>query len=312
MKIAILGVGALGSFFGAMLARYGADVTLFVRNEAHRQAIADQGLKLQIDTGDEIVTPNVAPPSHAKASVDLVMVFSKTGATRAVLAAVPGLIGPETRLISLQNGLGNQDVLAEFAPMDHVIYGTTTTPADLIAPGRVASHGPHLSQFKAATANAQTMVMAERLATLLNAADMPSVVNADIDAVIWGKVAFNTAMNSICALYAAPAGIVASTPYLTELAIAVAMESCDVAAASGVTVDREKVRQTINMSMHDHATHKPSMVRDVEAGKITEIDALNGAVVALGDQHQVPTPLNKTMLALIKGVEAQYASGQAE
>lgn len=306
MKFAIVGVGALGSYFGGMLAKAGHDVTLVIRNKAHRNAITASGLYLENDTGRHGTTPTIASPDDLHHPADIVFVFTKTGATKAALAAVPSLIGPATRLVSLQNGLGNQHVLARFAPLDHVVYGTTTTPADILAPGIVASHGPHLSQFNAATDNADTLKIASHLAITLNEADMPAKLNADIDRVIWGKVAFNTAMNSICALLEESAGIVARVPELTDLAHAVAMESCDVAAAVGLEIDRDGVKRTISMSMNDHATHKPSMVRDVEAKRLTEIDALNGAVIALGQDHGVPTPRNETMLALIKAREAQY------
>lgn len=308
MKFAIIGVGALGSYFGGMLAKAGQDVTLVVRNEAHRAAIQAGGLTLKNDAGSHLVHPVTCAPGAVTNPVDIVFVFTKTGATRAALAAVPALIGPETRLVSLQNGLGNQHVLAEFVPLDRVIYGTTTTPADLVAPAEVASHGPHLSQFNDTGANSVTTHMATDLAALLSAADMPANHNPDVDRVIWAKVAFNTAMNSICALLGAPAGIVAEVPHLTGLAHAVAMESCDVAAAAGIDIDRDAVKRTISMSMHDHATHKPSMVRDVDAKRLTEIDALNGAVIALGRDYDVPTPRNETMLALIKAREAQYTT----
>lgn len=306
MKFAVIGVGALGSYFGGMLTRAGHDVTLVIRNDAHRTAIQADGLRLHNDAGDHILHPAIIAPESVSQPADIVFVFTKTHATRAALSTVPALIGPATCLVSLQNGLGNQHVLAEFVPVDRVIYGTTTTPADMVAPGVVASHGPHLSQFNNAGDNPETAHITSTLAAILSAADMPATHNPDVDRVIWAKVAFNTAMNSICALLGEPAGIVARVSHLGELAQAVAMESCDVAAAAGMEIDRDAVKRTIAMSMHDHATHKPSMVRDVEAARPTEIDALNGAVIALGRTYNVPTPRNETMLALIKAREAQY------
>jgi len=311
MKFAVVGVGALGTYFGGMLAKAGHDVTLVIRNDAHRGAIETAGLRIENDAGAHIVHPKTCAPDAVSEPADLVFVFTKTGSTAAALGAVPALIGDHTRLISLQNGLGNQHALGEFVPLHRVIYGTTTTPADIEVAGSVSSHGPHLSQFYAAYADdeepdAETIRLVNELAARLNAAEMPAKVNEEIDRVIWGKVAFNTAMNSICALLGAPAGIVADVPELTRLAHAVAMESCAVARACGIAIDSDAVLQTISMSINDHATHKPSMVRDVEAKRLTEIDALNGAVIDLGQRHNVPTMLNETMLALVKGRESLY------
>ena len=304
MKVGFIGVGALGSLFGGALADAGHNVTLVIRNEAHRNAVCRSGLKLVRDSGESIVKMPTIAPTETHEPFDVIFVFTKTGATAQAIRAVSHMIDDATCLVSVQNGLGNDDLLADFVGYERVIYGTTTAPADLLGPGHVVSHGQHLTQINAARADSAKI--AAQLATMLTSADMPTVVNDDIDAVIWGKVAFNTAINAICALVKGTPGTLADSAYLSNLARAVVMESCAVAHADGIMIDPQNVLAIIEMAGREHRTHKPSMVHDVMAMRQTEIDALNGAIIALGKKHNIATPLNETLFALIKGVEAQY------
>ncbi|MEC9141271.1 MAG: 2-dehydropantoate 2-reductase, partial [Pseudomonadota bacterium] len=265
----VVGVGALGSYFGGALAASGHDVTLLIRNREHRNAIRAKGLELRLDSGSSVIHPNVIDAESADQAglADIVIVFTKTGATRAALADAMPVIGPKTRLLSLQNGLGNDGVLAEFVPVERVIYGTTMAPADIVAPGIVESHGAHLSQFRAATDDATTIDMATRFAAMLNEAGIGATVNPDVDRVIWAKVSFNCAMNSLCALLGTTPGPVLDSAELRDLAIATAMESCDVAAAIGIEVDRDGLLKTLELVQREHRHHKPSMLVDFLAGR---------------------------------------------
>lgn len=308
MRLMIVGVGALGSYFGGALSASGRDVTLLVRNREHREAIRANGLELRLDSGTSVIHPTVVDAEMAGEAglADIVIVFTKTGATRAALADAKPVIGPDTRLLSLQNGLGNDSALAEFVPRERVIYGTTMAPADIVAPGVVESHGAHLSQFRAATDDAATIDMATRFAEMLNGAGISAKVNPDVDRVIWAKVSFNCAMNSLCALLGTTPGPVLDSSELRDLAIATAMESCDVAAAIGVAVDRDGLLKTLELVQREHRHHKPSMLVDFLAGRPTEIESLNGAVAALGRKNGVPTPRIQTLLALVRAHESQY------
>ena len=312
MKIMVVGVGALGSLFGGGLSAAGHDVTLLIRNEAHRDAIRKDGLALRLDDQVVTATPHIVNSEDARDAgiADLVLVFTKTGSTRMALAAANPVIGPDTRLVSLQNGLGNADVLAEFVPVERVIYGTTIAPADLTKPGVVTSHGKRLSQFRAAGDNLVTAKMAVQLAVMLNAAGLEAIVNPDVDSVIWGKVAFNCAMNSLCALLHLTPGPLLDSEELFKLVTDVTGEVADVAAACGVVVDRDGLQRTLDMVHREHRDHRPSMLVDVMARRRTEIDAINGAVVALGEKHDVATPRTQTLLALMHAYESNYLGDQ--
>ena len=308
MRIMFVGVGALGSYFGGALAEAGHDVTLLIRNKAHRDAIRADGLILHRDGVEARIDPVVVDTETAGDAgiADIVIVFTKTGATKAALQAATPVIGPDTRLVTVQNGLGNAEALAAFVPMDQVIYGTTMAPGDMVAPGVVSTHGSHVTQFRAAGENPVTARMADDLAAMLSAARIDTRVNPDVDRVIWAKVAFNCAMNSLCALLDTSPGPLLDSGEMKALVTATIMEGCDVAAAVGVEVDRDGVRRTLDMVHREHREHVPSMLVDFRNRQPTEIASLNGAVVALGARHGVPTPRNETLLALVRAREAQY------
>ena len=308
MRIMFVGVGALGSYFGGALAEAGHDVTLLIRNKAHRDAIRADGLILHRDGVEARIDPVVVDTETAGDAgiADIVIVFTKTGATKAALQSATPVIGPDTRLVTVQNGLGNAEALAAFVPMDQVIYGTTMAPGDMVAPGVVSTHGSHVTQFRAAGENPVTGRMANDLAAMLSAAGIDTRVNSDVDRVIWAKVAFNCAMNSLCALLDTSPGPLLDSGEMKALVTATIMEGCDVAAAVGVEVDRDGVRRTLDMVHREHREHVPSMLVDFRNRQPTEIASLNGAVVALGARHGVPTPRNETLLALVRAREAQY------
>ena len=308
MRIMFVGVGALGSYFGGALAEAGHDVTLLIRNKAHRDAIRADGLILHRDGVEARIDPVVVDTETAGDAgiADIVIVFTKTGATKAALQSATPVIGPDTRLVTVQNGLGNAEALAAFVPMDQVIYGTTMAPGDMVAPGVVSTHGSHVTQFRAAGESPVTARMADDLAAMLSAAGIDTRVNPDVDRVIWAKVAFNCAMNSLCALLDTSPGPLLDSDEMKALVTATILEGCDVADAVGVEVDRDGVHRTLEMVHREHRGHVPSMLVDFRNRQPTEIASLNGAVVALGARHGVPTPRNETLLALVRAREAQY------
>lgn len=142
MKITVVGAGAMGSLFGGLLAEQGHDVTLVDVSTAHLQAIQSQGLRLHNDRGERNIRAlRACRPEQAEGQPDLVLVFTKTLHTASALAGVARLIGPQTYVLSLQNGLGNVEVIGQHVSAERILIGVTTWPADLVGPGHVHSHG---------------------------------------------------------------------------------------------------------------------------------------------------------------------------
>ncbi|WP_199027730.1 ketopantoate reductase family protein [Ralstonia sp. ASV6] len=309
MKIAILGAGAMGSLFGGLLAETGEQVTLLDINDAHLAVIAAHGLRLETDTGDRHVRNLQAlRPSQATQVPDLLIVFTKSMHTRAALASVRQLIGPSTYVLTLQNGLGNVEALASVVPQERILVGVTTWPADLAGPGHVRSHGAGVIRMM--TADGVDRPMLERVVCVLSDAGLRSQADANVWGAVWEKVAFNAALNPLCTVLNRPVDALGAVEDGPALALTIVEEVLAVARASGVNVDAIKVSENVRHAIVAHRGHKPSMLQDVLAGRPTEIESINGAVVVAARRHGVRVPHTETLMQLVRLVQAQSTRPQ--
>ncbi|MGO4852805.1 ketopantoate reductase family protein [Phaeovulum sp. W22_SRMD_FR3] len=311
MKVAVLGAGAMGSVYGARLARAGADVTLLDVNAAHVAAVSRDGLRVGLDDGDHVLPMRAMAPQDFRGPTDLVLLFTKVFHTDAALAAIAGQIG-DAWVLSLQNGVGNAERIAAHVRPDRIMIGMTMTPAEFLGPGQVASHGAATTDFY--TADGQPDPILDRVAAVLRAGGVTARVTPDIGAAIWEKATFNCALNPICALTNGTPGSVGASDDGRALASAIVSEAIAVAAACGVAASRDHVDALLTHAYAHHLMHEPSMLQDVKAGRRTEIDALNGAVVALADTHGIPVPANRMIAQCIRLAQsnARYRAAQAQ
>ncbi|GAQ31445.1 2-dehydropantoate 2-reductase [Ralstonia sp. NT80] len=309
MKIAILGAGAMGSLFGGLLAETGEQVTLLDINDAHLSAITAHGLRLETDTGDRHVRNLQAlRPSQITQVPDLLIVFTKSMHTRAALASVRQLIGPSTYVLTLQNGLGNVEALASAVPQERILVGVTTWPADLAGPGHVRSHGAGVIRMM--TADGVDRPMLERVVSVLSGAGLRCQADANVWGAVWEKVAFNAALNPLCTVLNRPVDALGAVEDGPALALTIVEEVLAVARASGISVDAIKVSDNVRHAIVAHRGHKPSMLQDVLAGRPTEIESINGAVVVAAQRHGVRVPHTETLMQLVRLVQAQSAHPQ--
>lgn len=304
MKITVLGSGAMGSLFGGCLAESGHQVTLIDVNDAHLEAIRREGLRLQTDAGDRHVQELVATrPEQASGSPDLLVVFTKTLHTSSAMRGIRHLISAKTHVLSLQNGLGNVEKLSESVAIDRILIGVTTWPADMVAPGQVHSHGQ--GAIRLMTADGVDRPALQDCVSALNSASLNCFADTHVWAAIWEKVAFNAALNSICAVTQCTVDQLALLPQGQDLALEVVDEVISVARACGVNADREKPRANVLHAIGNHVGHKPSMLQDVLAGRKTEIGAINGAVVDAALKLQIPTPKTQALATLVQLIDAR-------
>ncbi|NIZ12279.1 ketopantoate reductase family protein [Phaeobacter sp. HF9A] len=297
MKIAILGAGALGSVIGAELHTAGHDVVLLDLNEAHLSAIRAEGLRVDWDDRTDYLKIPAMRPDQAP-QVDLVILLTKTMHTDAALQGIAPLIDAGACVMTLQNGLGNVERLRARVPDGQVLFGCTMTPGDLRGPGHVASHGMAYTPFDALDANGA----AAELAAELDGVQLTWTEAAA--AQVWKKAAFNCARTATAVLGAGTVGAIAE--YVgAGLARDIAAEVLAVGAAEGVTGDIAAVEQQIDFALREHTGHKPSMLQDVEAGRRTEIEALNGYVERIGETRGIAVPMNRLLAALVRMREAQ-------
>jgi 2-dehydropantoate 2-reductase len=302
MNVLILGSGAMGCLYGAALHRAGCAVTLVDVNREHVEAINGRGLELERRSGIELLPIPAKLPEEVDGVADLLVVFTKTFHTDGALQGIARAIGPETHLLSLQNGLGNDARLAAHAALERVLVGVSSLPADLVGPGKVRSHGE--GGTKLYPAFGADPDFAGRIADLLTAGDLSASLEPKIHAAVWSKAIFNAAMNPLCALTRRTPGFLGAHEESKAMIRAVVDEGAATANASGVAVDPQPIHDLTVVSVTDHADHEASMLQDVKAGRRTEVDAINGAIVMAAREAGVAVPVTETLWRMVKLEEA--------
>jgi 2-dehydropantoate 2-reductase len=300
-RVAVLGAGAVGSFFGARLARAGSVVTLIGRPE-HAEAIRRDGLSVQQGGGEWRAQVAAATDPAAAADADLVLVTVKSPDTAAAARTLAPFLRPDARVISLQNGVDNAARIA--AELPQAVYAAVVyVGVHMDGPGRIRHTGRGdlvigLPRALALRGDAAGDVAA--IAALFAAAEVPCVPSPDIDAVLWTKLTQNCALNAISAVGQANYGRMATIPAVRSIVELAVRESAAVARADGVALDADAlVAATWNLVAAMPQQHS-STAQDLARGKVTEIDALNGFVARRGAELGIPTPVNATLHALVK------------
>jgi 2-dehydropantoate 2-reductase len=307
MNILILGAGAMGCLYGAAFHRAGCEVAFVDVNQPHIDAINANGLELETRAGLEHLPIPARRPEDVSEPVDLIVVFTKTFHTEAALAGIAAAIGPETWLLSLQNGLGNDRRLAAHAAEERIMVGSSSMPSDLVGPGKVRSHGEGGSKLYPAFGGDPTF--ADRVCELLAQGGLPAALEPDIHGAIWSKAIFNATMNPLCALTRRTPGFLGAHEESRAMIHALVEEGVAVANASGVTVKAQPIHDLTHVSVTDHADHEASMLQDVKAGRRTEVDAINGAIVDAARAAGISAPITETLWRLVKLEEAKLAEG---
>ena len=307
MKVLILGAGAMGCLYGAAFHRAGCEVQFVDVNRPHIDAINANGLELETRAGTEHLPIPALLPAQLTEPVDLVVVFTKTFHTDAALGGIKAAIGPDTWLLSLQNGLGNDKRLAAHASPDRILIGSSSLPSDLVGPGKVRSHGEGGSKLYPAFG--ADPAFAEQVCELLTKGGLPAALEPDIHGAIWSKAIFNATMNPLCALTRRTPGFLGAHEESRALIHALVEEGVAVANASGVAIPAKPIHELTQVSVTDHANHEASMLQDVKAGRRTEVDAINGAIVEAARAVGIAAPLTETLWRLVKLEEAKLAEG---
>jgi 2-dehydropantoate 2-reductase len=301
MRIAVVGAGAMGSIFGARLAGGGNDVVLVDVARPLVEKINEAGITVRRDDKSTITrVPATADPSKI-GPVELVVFFVKCYHTAAAAELARPLVGPDTIVASLQNGWGNGDVLAAAFPSEQVVVGVTYNSGLLVEPGVVvhpADQPTLVGNFTDGDAE-----RASRVVAALESGGFAATVASPVRPEIWKKLILNAATLPTAALTGMNAGALAAHEQMRALVAETAQEATAVARALGYDISAEERVDAILSLLEKAGPTRASMLQDFEAGRRTEIDVINGAVVKAADGSGVPTPLNRAFVALVKGWE---------
>jgi 2-dehydropantoate 2-reductase len=304
MKIAVLGAGALGSLLGGKLAEGGHEVVLISPRGAHVERINREGLRLDGLGGDRRVKVRACLSAGEAGPAELVIVLVKAPQTRAAMAGAFALVGPETMVLTLQNGLGNVESLMEVVGRDKVVAGSTSHGAELKGPGWVRHAGGG-----AMALGEMSGLVTDRLRNLgrifTESGLAPVALSDDVLGLIWEKLVVSVAINAITALARIRNGVILDFPETEEISRLAVLEAVEIARRKGIIFRQDPLELTRQVARKTWA-NRSSMLQDILARRPTEIEAINGAVVREGESLGVPTPVNKVLAGLVSVCQQTY------
>jgi 2-dehydropantoate 2-reductase len=305
MHIAVVGAGAVGGYYGARLARSGERVSLVARG-AHLRAIRERGLLIWSTLGDHVVRVEAESDLARVGSVDLVILAVKTYANPQLLPLLPILCGPETMVLTLQNGVASADALAEAVGPERVLAGTTYVATAIVAPGVIEQTGVHRRVIlgEAFGDRRDVSPRASRVVEMLARADIQAEAVADGRVPIWEKLIYLATFAAFTGVSGRPAGAIWGDAIGRDAFIAVAREVEAVAHAEGVPVAGDVIDRMIGYLDALPPDTRSSLLIDLQRGKPTEVEALQGEVVRRGRAHGVPTPGMTALYAALRAAGA--------
>ncbi|HEX4340153.1 MAG TPA: ketopantoate reductase family protein [Polyangiaceae bacterium] len=303
MKLLVVGAGAVGGYYAAMLSRAGHDVTVVARGE-HGRAIREHGLVVDIPGGTLTATPTVVGDVKDAESLgaDVAIVAVKAASLLDVAEGTGKALAKDGFAIPLLNGLDSETELAAVIGAGRVIGGIAQIASLIAGPGHIHVDAP--AKIVLAPLSPGQMTDVERIAAEFARAGFECEAKPDLSRILWTKLLWNAPFNAICALTDRSAGEVLAVPELAALVRDTMEELARVALADGVTIDERLIAGTLDATRTKFSDSRPSMLQDMRNGRPTEASALQGAVVRRGEKHGVATPIHRTLLALVLGKSA--------
>ena len=302
MRITIIGAGAMGSLFGGLLSSV-AQVELVDPWREHVEAVRREGLRLVEPDSERVIQITATTDPGQIAPTDLAIVFLKSHQTEWGAEIARSILKPDGMALTLQNGLGNRDVLARVLGADRAWQGVTAHGATLLGPGKVrhAGRGPTHLETRPEIAD-----RAEQVAALFQQAGIETHLSPDLDSLIWGKLVINVGINALTGILRVPNGMLREIGPACALMDAAVEEAMQIVRAKGIRLPYDDAIQKVHDVSLATGANRSSMLQDVLRGSLTEIDVINGAIVREAGALGLQAPVNKMLTELIKAIEASY------
>ncbi|WP_347555307.1 ketopantoate reductase family protein [Robbsia sp. KACC 23696] len=311
MKVAVMGAGAVGCYYGGMLARAGHDVVLIGRPQ-HVDVINAQGLRFQTARFDESIALRASTETAAIADAELVLFCVKSMDTESTARAMQPFLKDGALILSLQNGVENADVLravlhphvqSDSAAPDAGRASVAVAAAVVYVAAAMGDNG-HVVHHGRGELVIEPSATSSAVAEAMIAAGVPTEVSANVKAALWTKLIINCAYNALSAITQLPYGLLYAGAGVVETMRAVVGECLAVAHADGIRLTRD-LYADVALIAETMPGQRSSTAQDLARGKLTEIDHLNGLIVRKGAAHGIETPVNRTLHALVKLIEAK-------
>ena len=303
MKIVVVGAGAMGSLYGGLLASAGEEVWLVDIWREHIEAIQARGLTIEEQGRLRTIPVHATTDTASPGKADLVLIFVKTYHTEKAVADSLALQKENTVFLSLQNGLGNEEVLCKQVDRKRVLLGVTHHGATVLGPGKIRHAGrgkTYLGELDQKVTN-----RANGIAQIFRKAGIETEVSADIYRLIWGKLLINIGINALAALTGLKNGQLLDHPETMKLMDAMVSEAVEVARRKGIQIEGNPIEEVIEVTKAT-AANRCSMGQDLDNRRRTEIDVINGAVVKEAERLGISAPYNQTITYLVKVIERGF------
>ncbi len=302
--VVIIGPGSMGLTHAALLARAGADVTVLDYRPQRAAELSASGISIRGAAGDFAVKVPVTAVASQLRPPNLAVFFVKAYSTAAALRHAQEALQEPTILLTLQNGLGNYELLVEFAGAHRVVAGTTSSAA--YRTGAAEVHVAAIGDIQIGGAGAAAQV-AHQVCELFSSAELPAAVCDDPQAMLWRKAIVNAGINPLAALAGVRNGALLQVPALRLLLGGLVREAQEIARVAGIGLDENMVAVAEQVAAHT-AQNRCSMLQDLRAGRRTEIEQISGHLAAVGYEHNAPAYLNQTLVSMVKAAAAMKGS----
>jgi len=295
----VVGAGAMGSVYAGLLAAAGHEVWAVDTWQEHVDAIRERGLRVEGASGDRVVAVEATADAAEAREAELVILATKAMDVEAAAKAARPLVGPDTLVVSIQNGLGGPDIAASVLGDERVAIGVAEGfGASIVAPGHVHHHGFGL--IRLGERSGPVTPRLEAAAQVWREAGFSVRTYDDVQRLVWEKLVCNVAFSGTCTILGRTIGEVLDHPEAWSVASACAAEAFAVGRAAGVAFEFDDPVAHVRAFGEKIRGAKPSMLLDLEAGRRSEVDFVNGAIPRVGAEVGVPAPVNQTVTALVK------------
>lgn len=305
MKIAIVGPGAMGCLLaGSLKARTKEDIWLYDYSKERAERIKDGGIKIDGSGGSHQVKVNISTDVKEIGICDFVFICVKSYSTEDACKDIKGLVGENTSIVTLQNGIGNIQILNDYFGPEKIIAGVTNHGATLLSMGAVRHAGK--GDTIIGKSDGRLSGALKEISATLNKAGFDTKISKDIDSVIWGKLIINVGINALTAVTRLHNGRLVEHDEVRSLMRAMVQEATKVVKRKRIKLAYDDPIQKAESVAKATAANVSSMLQDVLNKKRTEIDFINGAIVRQGKALGIATPVNEVLTNLVKTIEASY------
>ena len=305
MKIAVVGAGAMGSLFGAMLAEAGNEVWLYDVWVEHVQTINKDGLSIEREGKTRTLSIEATTDPEQIGQAELVIIFVKSTHTASAAETARKIAGSDGAVMTLQNGMGNADILSEFINPERVLAGTTSHGATMLGPGSIRHAGVGATTIGTWAETEQGRERARKLSDFFTGIGIETEAVDDVRSVLWNKLLINIGINAITALTAIKNGRILDLEITRELSRNAVEEAMKIAGKMNIKV-REDAVDHVYAVAEATAVNRSSMGQDVDNKRQTEIGTINGFIVRQAKRLGMQAPVNETLTALVETLQYHY------